>query len=165
MLTKEIEDALNAQLNYELLSAYIYLSMSAQFTSENLDGFAHWMSEQAKEEVGHAMKFYSFINDRQGRVALQAIDKPQFDWKSPLDAFESALEHEKSVTKRINDLVDLALKHGDHATNIFLQWFVTEQIEEESSVDEVIEQLKKMGDFKGGLYLLDRELATRSSAE
>ena len=163
MLSEKMENALNDQLNAELYSAYLYLSMNAYFKSVNLDGFANWMYYQAQEEVTHAMKFYDFINSRGGRVKLSQIDAPAIEWNSPLAVFEATLEHEQKVTGLINDLVEQALEEHDHATNIFLQWFVSEQVEEEESVGGVLEQLKLMGEAKGGLFMIDRELAKRSS--
>jgi ferritin len=162
MLPEKMENALNGQLNAELYSAYLYLSMNAYFRSVNLDGFANWMYYQAQEEVTHAMKFYDFINSRGGRVKLSQIDAPATEWNSPLAVFEATLEHEQKVTGLINDLVELALEEHDHATNIFLQWFVSEQVEEEESVGGVLEQLRLMGEAKGGLFMIDRELAKRS---
>lgn len=160
MLNKKIEESLNNQLNMELYSAYIYLSMASYFQSINLSGFAHWMNVQLQEEQTHAIRFYNFINERNGRVTLQQIDKPKIDWSSPLEAFEDALRHEEKVTESINNMVNLAIDNKDHATNIFLQWFVTEQVEEEASVSEVINKLNLMGD-NSGLFLVDRELAQR----
>jgi len=164
MLSDKMQEALNGQLNAELYSSYLYLSMHAYFKSINLDGFANWMYFQAQEELTHAMKFYDFINQRSGKVRLQQVEAPPWEWDSPLGVFEATLEHEQKVTGRINALVDLALSEHDHATNIFLQWFVSEQVEEEESVVGVLEQLKLMGDAKGGLFMIDRELAKRSAA-
>ncbi len=161
MIGEKIQNALNNQLNAELYSSYLYLSMSAYFQSISLPGFANWMRIQAQEELIHAMKFYDFINGRGGRVILQPVEGPAAEWSSPLDAFENAYKHEQKVTGLINDLVNLAIKEGDHATNIFLQWFVTEQVEEEASADEVVQKIKLMGDAKGGLFMLDREMAQR----
>ncbi|MFC1515881.1 ferritin [Thermodesulfobacteriota bacterium] len=161
MLSERVEKALNDQLNAEMYSGYLYLSMNAYFKSINLDGFANWMYHQAIEEMEHGMKFYDFINQRGGRVTLQAIEAPPTEWDSPLDIFEETLKHEQKVTGLINSLVDTALAENDHATNIFLQWFVTEQVEEEESVGGVLEQLKLLGDAKGGLFMMDRELANR----
>ena len=163
MLSDKMQEALNGQLNAELYSSYLYLSMHAYFKRINLDGFANWMYFQAQEELTHAMKFYDFINQRSGKVRLQQVEAPPWEWDSPLAVFEATLEHEKKVTGRINALVDLALSEHDHATNIFLQWFVSEQVEEEESVVGVLEQLKLMGDAKGGLFMIDRELAKRSA--
>jgi len=161
MIGENIQSALNKQLNAELYSSYLYLSMSAYFQSISLPGFANWMRVQVQEELVHAMKFYDFINGRGGRVMLQPVEGPATEWSSPLDVFENAYKHEQKVTGLINDLVNLAIKEGDHATNIFLQWFVTEQVEEEASADEVVQKLKLMGDAKGGLFMIDREMGQR----
>ena len=161
MLSDRMEKALNGQVNAELYSSYLYLSMNAYFKSVNLDGFANWMYAQAQEELMHAMKLYDFINQRGGRTLLAAIEAPPDQWDSPLSVFEDTLKHEKKVTGLINGLVDIAMEERDHATQIFLQWFVTEQIEEEESVGNVLEQLKLLGDAKQGLFMMDRELATR----
>jgi len=162
MLTEKMQKALNGQLIAELYSSYLYLSMNAYFKSVNLDGFANWMYYQAQEELEHSMKFYDFIIQRGGKVQLQQIEAPPAEWSSPLAVFEATLEHEQKVTGLINDLVDVAHEERDHATNIFLQWFVSEQVEEEENVGGVLEQLKLMGDAKGGLFMIDRELAKRS---
>lgn len=159
MLSEKMEKALNDQIQAEIYSAYLYLSMEAYFQSINLAGFASWMQVQYQEEMAHAMKFYGFINERGGRVILQAIDAPPDQWDSPLAAFETTLQHEQTVTARINDLVDVAIAERDHATNNFLQWFVAEQVEEEDSANGVIEQIKLFGD--AGLFMLDRELGQR----
>ena len=163
MLSEKMENALNGQLNAEMYSGYLYLSMNAYFKSINLDGFANWMYYQAQEELAHAMKFYEFIISRGGRVRLAQIDAPPDTWDSPLAVFEATLEHEQKVTGLINDLVEKALEEHDHASNIFLQWFVSEQVEEEESVGGVLEQIKLMGEAKGGLFMMDRELAKRSA--
>ena len=162
MLNKKMEKQLNKQLNKELFSAYLYMSMAAYFQSEDLLGFSNWMYVQAKEEMFHAEKFYTYIQEREGKVVLEQIEKPQTDWESTLKAFENALEHERFITSSINELVNIALEGKDHATNIFLQWFVTEQVEEEASVGEVIKKLKLMKDAPGGLYILDKELGART---
>lgn len=162
MLSEKMQAALNGQLNAELYSSYLYLSMNAYFKGINLDGFANWMHFQAQEELMHAMKFYDFINQRGGKVTLQQIEAPPGAWDSPLKVFQATLEHEQKVTGLIHGLVDLALAEHDHATNIFLQWFVSEQVEEEENVGGVLEQLKLMGEAKGGLFMIDRELAKRS---
>ncbi|GAB6060902.1 ferritin [Desulfonatronum parangueonense] len=164
MLTRKIEDALNDQVNAELYSSYLYLAMSAHFSEQNLEGFAHWMNMQAQEELAHAMKFYAFINERGGRITLKAIEAPPVSWESPQSVFEAVLEHEQKVTSLINNLVDLAISEKDHATNIFLQWFVTEQVEEEASVNSVLQKLKLMGENSGGLFMIDQELSTRAAA-
>ena len=162
MISERMQEALNRQLNAELYSSYLYLSMAAYFQDLNMAGFANWMRVQAQEEDMHAMKFYNFINERGGRVLLKAIDGPPTEWDSPLATFEAVLEHEQKVTGLINDLVELALAEHDHATNIFLQWFVTEQVEEEDSANDVIQQIKMIGQAEGGLFMLDRELGQRT---
>jgi len=161
MISKKMEEALNGQVNAELYSAYLYLSMESYFKSLNLSGFAGWMRAQAQEEMMHAMKIYDFVNERGGRVTLKAIDGPPTEWDSPLAVFEAVYAHEQKVTGLINELVDLAIKEKDHATNSFLQWFVNEQVEEESSADEVVQQLKMMENAPGGIFMLDRELGRR----
>lgn len=161
MLSQKMEEALNEQLNWELFSAYLYMAMSGYFYSVGLPGFANWMKVQALEELTHAGKFFSFVNDRGGRVRLGPVEAPASDWDSPLAAFEQALGHEQKVTARINSLVDLARGERDHATEIFLQWFVTEQVEEESSATEVIQKLKLVGEHPASLFHLDRELGSR----
>jgi len=161
MINEKLEKALNKQINKELFSAYLYMSMSAYFESQNLLGFANWMSVQAQEELTHAQKFYNFVNERGGRVILEGIEKPQSEWNSTLIAFEDSLKHEQFITASINDLVSMAIEEKDYATNIFLQWFVTEQVEEEASVEEVINKLKLMKDAPGGIFMIDRELGQR----
>ena len=153
---------MNGQLNAEAYSGYLYLSMAAYFESEGLRGFARWMGQQAREEFYHSMKFYNFINERGGRVELRAIEAPPIEWSSPLAAFQEALAHERKVTGLINNLVDLAQAESDHASNIFLQWFVTEQVEEEDSVSEVVQSLERIGDNGHGLYMFDKEMAART---
>ena len=161
MLKKKMQKALNAQINAEMYSSYLYLSMESYFQSISLGGFASWMRGQVQEELMHAMKFYDFVNERGGRVTLDTIKKPESNWKSPLAAFEHILHHEQLVTSLINDLVDLAIQEKDHATQIFLQWFVTEQVEEEASVGEVVDKLKLIKDNSSGLFMVDAELGKR----
>jgi len=162
MVKKKIEAALNKQLNAELYSSYLYLSMSAYFQSINLPGFANWMRVQTQEELVHAMKFYDFINERGGRALIKGIPEPAAEWDSPLAAFENALDHERIVTGRIHDLVTMAAEEKDHASVNFLQWFVGEQVEEESSVDAVAQQLKLIAGAPGAVFMLDRELGART---
>lgn len=162
MVSKKMEEALNKQLNLELYSAYIYASMGACFDARNLSGFSGWMKAQAKEEVEHAGKFYGYINDVNGRVVLQAIDKPQTDWDTPLAAFKDALKHEQHVTASISKLVSLAREENDYATEAFLQWFVKEQVEEESHVGSVVDKLELVGDNPNGLLMMDGRLAQRA---
>lgn len=161
MLSEKMVKALNGQLNAELYSAYLYLSMASWLQEINLPGFVHWMECQATEEMTHAGKFYKFITERGGRAVMAPIDGPPTDWNNPVELFEAVLAHERKVTGLINDLVDLAIEERDHATNNYLQWFVAEQVEEEASVDEVLQQLKLMGDAQGGLFMLDKQLAAR----
>ncbi len=161
MLKQTMQDALNEQINAELYSGYLYLAMAAYFASVNLKGMATWMRVQEQEERFHALKFYDYLVERGGTVRLAAIAAPELSWASPLAAFEAAYAHEQKVTARINALVDLAIKEGDHATNSFLQWYVTEQVEEEASADGVVQQLKLGGDNSSALFMIDRELAAR----
>lgn len=161
MLGDKMEQALNDQVNAELYSAYLYLAMAAHFQAVNLPGFANWMRVQTQEELFHAVKFYDFILQRGGRVSLTAIGAPPPKWNSPREAFEATLAHEQKVTARINRLVELAWEEKDHATYNFLQWFVSEQVEEEANAHELVQKLKLMGDDKSALFMLDRELATR----
>ena len=161
MIKEKIQDALNEQLNAELYSSYLYLSMSAYFESIALKGFANWMRIQAQEELAHAMKFHDFLQERGGRVILTAVDAPQTQWDSPLAAFEHVYQHEQKVTGLINNLVNLAISEADHAANNFLQWFVAEQVEEESSADEIVQKMKLLGDDRSALFFLDQELGKR----
>ena len=165
MLGKAVEEAMNEQMKNEFFAAYQYLSMAAYCESQNLPGFAHWMRTQAREETEHAMKFYDFILDRNGRVVLQGIDGPVVEFGSPLEVFERALEHEQKVTAMINDLYGLAVRENDYASQTFLQWFVTEQVEEEKNTGDVLETLKMIGDKSEALFLLDRELGQRRAEE
>ncbi len=162
MLTESMQEALNSQLSKEMYSSNLYLAMSAYFQTVNLKGFAHWMRLQAQEETTHAMKFFDYIISRNGNVKIGTIEQPPYEWDSPLAAMEAALEHEKKVTRSITDLANLAINEGDHATHIFLQWFITEQIEEEATVLEIVEKLKMIGDWKGGILLIDNELGKRT---
>lgn len=164
MLGEAIQDAMNEQIKNEFFSAYQYLSMAAYCEAENLPGFAHWMRTQAREENEHAMKFYDFILDRDGRVELRAMDQPRVEFGSPLEVFEGALGHERKVTAMINDLYALATDERDYASQTFLQWFVTEQVEEEKNASDVVETLRMIGDSKEALFLLDRELGQRQDA-
>jgi ferritin len=161
MLKKTIQDALNNQMNFELYSSYVYLSMAAYLKSISLDGMANWMEVQAQEELTHAMKFYHYVQDRGGKVLLTAISGPETEWSSPQAVFENSLSHEQEVTERINDLVSLAIDEKDHATNAFLQWFVTEQVEEEATVQNIVDQLKLTQNHPNGIFMMDRELAKR----
>jgi ferritin len=161
MISKNMEKAINEQINAEMYSAYLYLSMESYFRSLDLSGFANWMRVQVQEELVHAMKMYDFVDARGGRIILKSIEAPQTEWKSPLAVFEAVYEHEQKVTGLINDLVNLAVKEKDHATNAFLQWFVNEQVEEEASADKIVQQMRMIGDAPGGLFMLDHELGQR----
>ena len=163
MLSKAIQDAINEQIKNELYSAHQYLSMSAYCESVNLPGFAHWMLAQAQEEREHAMKFYNFLLTRKGRVILQAIEQPVVEFGSPLEVFEQALEQEQQVTAQINELYGLTTSENDYATQAFLQWFLTEQVEEEKNVGDVLETLNMIGDEGEALFLFDRELGKRGN--
>ena len=162
MLKKKMLKALNNQINAEMYSSYLYLSMESYFQSLSLGGFASWMRSQVQEELYHGMKFYDYVNERGGKVTLEAIAKPDASWKSPLAAFEHILEHEQMVTSLINNLMDLAATEQDHATRIFLQWFVSEQVEEEASVGEVVDKLRLIKNNSSGLFFLDAELGKRT---
>ncbi|WP_457756250.1 ferritin [Thermodesulfatator indicus] len=162
MFTEKMEEAFNEQIKWELYSAYLYLSMAAYFDSLNLPGFSKWMKAQAVEETMHAMKFYNFINERGGKVDLEAIDKPPTEWESPLAVMEYALNHEKEVTRRINNLMELAQQQKDHASQIFLQWFITEQVKEEDSFGSIVAQMRLVKDSPEALFMIDRELASRN---
>ncbi len=163
MLDPKMEKQLNQQINEELFSSYLYLAMSAYFTAEGLKGFAHWLQAQSNEERGHAMKIYDYINDHGGRVVLQAISEPQASYGSYTEIFKEVLAHEQKITKQISGLVDLANGLGDHATHVFLQWFVTEQVEEEGSSQEVLKKVELVGDNGPGLLALDRDMGARAS--
>jgi len=164
-LAKTIQDAMNEQIKNELYSAHQYLAMAAYCESVNLPGFASWMRMQAQEEREHAMKFYDHIHDRNGRVVLQAIDQPIIEFGSPLEVFEKALEQEQAVTADISNLYALAAREDDYASQIFLQWFVTEQVEEEKNVGDVVQTLKMSGQKSEALLLLDKELVKREDEE
>lgn len=161
MISEKMQKALNDQINAELFSSYLYLSMSAYFEAENWGGFAAWMKKQSAEEYEHAMKFFHYVTEVGKRVTLESLEKPKTEWKSPLEAFEEASKHEVYITNRINDLVNLAQSEKDHATNNFLQWFVDEQVEEVASVEQIVHKFKLIGDNKVALYMLDKELGSR----
>ncbi len=161
MISKKIEKALNNQVNAEMYSAYLYLSMAAYFEGINLGGFANWMQVQAQEEMSHAMKIYRYINERGGRVILKQIDSPPTEWKDTVEVMEQVYDHEQKVTSMINDLVNISTDEKDHATVNMLQWFVAEQVEEEANADELLQQLKLINGKGHGLLMLDRELKQR----
>ncbi|MGM0396273.1 MAG: ferritin [Bacillota bacterium] len=160
-MNEKLLKAMNDQYNFEMLSGYYYLAMASYCESENMKGMAHFLVEQAKEEYGHAMKFYGFINDMDGRVTMQTIPEPKNDYDSFLEVFQTALGHEKKVTARIYDLLKLAEEEKDYATIQFLQWFVEEQVEEENNMKDIIFKLKGAQNSFQGLMMVDRELASR----
>ena len=161
MLSKSMEEALNRQVNRELYSAYLYMSMSANFSSANLSGFAKWMRIQAKEERAHATKLYDYILARGGKIALLDIEAPKAKWASATKVFEEVYAHEQKVTGMINALVELATKEKDHASFEMLQWFVKEQVEEEEHASEILAKVRTIGDVPGHLFYLDHQLAKR----
>lgn len=161
-ISQKLVDAVNEQINKEIFSEYYYLSMAAYFESENLPGFANFFIVQAEEERFHAMKFFHYLNERGARVILEAIDKPETEFKSPLEVFELAYKHEVFVSESINNLMDIAISENDHAMKGFLQWYVEEQVEEEASMDDYVNRLKRIGDHGYGVFMLDKELAGRS---
>jgi ferritin len=162
MLSQKLQDVMNEQINRELHSEYIYLSMEAYMRSNDLDGFANFFHVQTQEEHFHAMKIYDFIIDRGGKVVLKAIEAPPVDFKSVIDVFEQTLAHEQFITKSINDLMDIAIKENDHAVISFLKWYVDEQVEEEATVGKILSKLKIIGGEGHGLLMLDQELAART---
>jgi len=164
-MTTAMLNALNEQINQELFSAYLYLSMAAHFEATNLPGMAQWMKVQAHEETIHAMKFYNFIFDRGGKVTLKAIAQPQTEFKSPMDIFKQALEHEKKVTSLINKLYEQAQADKDYPAQVMLQWFINEQVEEEKNATEIVARLELIGESKGQLVYLDHELGKRKAEQ
>ncbi|PKL93006.1 MAG: ferritin [Candidatus Goldiibacteriota bacterium HGW-Goldbacteria-1] len=157
----KMEEAINKQVNAEIYSAYLYLSMSAKCTEVNLKGFANWFYVQAQEEMTHAMKFYRFILERSGHAVFPAVEKVRDDWKSPLEMFEAAYAHEQKVTALINNLMDIAITEKDHASASMLKWFIDEQVEEEANSSELADKLKLIGDSKDALFMIDKELSLR----
>jgi ferritin len=164
MIKDKVLKALNKQLNEELYSSYAYLAMSAHFSSLSFEGFAHWFRMQSQEEYGHAMKILDYILARDGKVSLMKVDPPKAVWKNALQVFKETYDQEVSVSKSINEIVDLALTEKDYATNNFMQWFVSEQVEEESTASTLLDRINLVGDDKNGLLLLDKELGMRASA-
>jgi len=161
MLAPELQDAMNAQIAAELYSSHLYLAMSAYCEAENLPGFAHWFRLQAEEERAHALRFFEHIVDRGGRVKLGAIDAPPHGFASPLEAFERTLAHEREVTALIDGLYRMAVERGDYASQVFLQWFVEEQVEEEKQTGDVVQALSTLGGDPASTLMLDRELGAR----
>jgi len=163
MLTKAVQDAINEQINAELNSAYLYLAMSAYCSAANWTGSARWMRVQSQEELSHAIKLFDYIIDRGGRATLKPLSQPPTDFKSLHAVFQQILEHEQGVTKKIHKLYEMAVKENDYATQVMLQWFITEQVEEEKTVGEILAQLKMIGEQSTALFMLDRHLGTRTA--
>ncbi|PIW69528.1 MAG: ferritin [Ignavibacteriales bacterium CG12_big_fil_rev_8_21_14_0_65_30_8] len=162
MINPKTEKMLNKQLNDELYSSYFYLAMSAYFENNAFEGFAKWMRTQSEEERVHAMKIYDYIHRVGGKVKLTAIKTPQTEWANPLAVFKDTYKHECDVTKSINTIVEMAVNLKDHATNNFMQWFISEQVEEEATAQRLLDQLKFIGNDKQGLFMLDREMGQRT---
>ncbi len=165
MLSPALQAALNAQIKYEFYSSQMYLSMSAYFECNTFPGMAKWMRVQAAEEETHALKFFDYIHARGGRVRMSSLDQPPVEFESPLDAFTKALDHERKVTALIEKIYALAVDERDYATQIMLQWFITEQVEEEKNASEIVEQLKRLGASTGGLVHYDRQLGKRGEGK
>lgn len=165
MFSPKIQDAIADQINAELYSAYVYLSMSAYFQEQNLSGFAHWMRLQYQEETMHALKLFDYASDRGGQITLKAVSAPPSGFGSPLEIFEKALAHEQKVTGLIHSLYKLALEEGDYPTQVLLQWYITEQVEEEKNASEAVADLQRVGDFGPGLLMLDREMGNRGASD
>jgi ferritin len=164
-MNEDVRSAINDQINREFFAAYLYLAMAAHFDAEALDGFARWMRLQSKEELGHAMRLHDYLLERGARVELRAIEAPPLEFGSPLSIAEQALEHERQVSKSINRIYALAHQEGDYATQVQLQWFVTEQVEEEHSAETMVERLRMASDNRAALLILDREVAARPAPE
>ncbi|UCC44110.1 MAG: ferritin [Candidatus Zixiibacteriota bacterium] len=162
MINEKMQNAFNDQVAAEFYSSYLYLSMAAYLEDNDLPGMANWMRVQYQEETFHAEKIFDYVIERDGRAEVKAWEAPPKEWKSALDAFEDAYKHEQKVTALINSLMDVALAEKDHASQVFLQWFVNEQVEEEASVKAIVQQLKMLGDSKAGLFQIDRELGQRT---
>ena len=163
MLNAQLEQALNEQMNSELYSAHLYLSMAAYFETETLPGFAHWMRIQHQEEVSHALRIFDYINDRDGRAVINSIAQPPTEFESVHSAMEMTLDHERSVTAMIEDLYRVAQDHKDYATHVLLEWFIEEQVEEEKSARDIVDHLKRIGADGTGLLILDARLADRTA--
>lgn len=161
MISKKIEKALNAQIKAELESGYLYLSMAAYLQDQGLDGMAQWMKVQAREETGHAMKFFGYLNERGGRCLLDAVAKPKSEWTSTKEVFQDTLKHEQKVTGLIYGLVKLAEDEKDYATGVLLQWYVTEQVEEEDNAQKILQVLDRIKDSGAGIVMLDHQLGER----
>lgn len=160
-MNKKVLDLLNKQINAEIYSAYLYLSMASYLRSQNFNGCAKWMEIQHNEELSHAKRIYDYVFERGERAIIGAVDAPKTEWKSLLCLFEDAYEHEKKVTAMINAIVDASIETKDHATFSFLQWFVDEQVEEEASTDEIVQKLKMIQNNPNGLFMMDSHLGKR----
>ena len=164
-LSKSIQESMNAQVQKELAAAYLYLAMGSWFTEQNLNGFAQWMRVQAREELGHAMKFFEYLHDRNAHVELRAVEAPPAKWDSPLAAFEAAREHEERVSASIRAIYDQAMDQKDYASGALLQWFITEQVEEEKTSTAIVEILRRVGVNPAALFMYDRELGQRGTGD
>jgi len=162
MISKTVEAAINEQIRHEFYSAYLYLSMSAWAEASNLGGAAHWLRAQYGEEQGHAMKLYRYVYEQGGRVTLGALAQPPAEWTSLLDLFQQVLDHEKKVTALLAKLYEIGVTEKDYATQFLLQWFISEQVEEESNATKIIEAIKMVGNSGTSLYMVDRQLAARA---
>ena len=162
MLSDRLQDAINRQINRELYAAHLYLSMSAYFETLSLNGFAHWMKMQFEEETSHAIKLFDYVNDRDGRVTLHAIEQPPIEFESPHAVMSAALEHERRVTEMINELYALAVDERDHASHVLLEWFVTEQVEEEKTLRDIVDHMNIIGNDGTGLLIMDQRLGDRT---
>ena len=165
MITKKVQEALNKQINEEFYSSYLYLSMSAYFESNDLQGFGQWFRLQADEEYAHAMKMFDYVYQIGGEVKLMQISGPKTNWKSFLQVFQDTFKHEQKVTKNINSLLELAYAEKDHATVNFLQWFVSEQVEEEATAQQNVKKMEMIGNDKAGLFMIDKELGSRVAGQ
>jgi ferritin len=163
MISQSLQDALNEQIKNEFYSAHVYLAMSSWFDDKGMPGFARWMRVQYSEELAHGLKIFDFINDRDGRARVYGFDAPPSDWQTPLDVFESSYAHEQKVTAMINDLYAMAQKEPDYATLVLMQWFISEQVEEEKNAKLIVDQLRMAGDSASAILILDRELGARKA--
>jgi ferritin len=165
MLDEAMQEAINRQINLEFFSAYTYLSMAAHFESVNLPGFARWMQKQSDEEREHAMRLYKYLNERNSRVVLLPIEQPPTQFGSPLEIFQMSLQHEQKVTRSIHELYDLARQENDYPTQVMLQWFVEEQVEEENNAEQIVAQLQMIGEDRAALFFVDRSLGARKDED
>ncbi len=162
MIEKRMQDVINEQIKLELESAYLYYAMAAHLHEIGFDGMASWMKIQTQEEMTHAAKFFDFIHEREGQVDLKELSKPQKNWETPLDIFKAAYKHEQFITGKINQLYQIAQEENDYPAMVLLQWFINEQVEEESTASKIVQDLERLGESGHGLFMLDRELGTRT---